>query len=184
MRTPLLLAVLTAIAIATWLYNRPSTTETVGRFRGEAAPLGYYLKGARMLGTDANGRVSYRLVAERLEEKPSDELLLLSGVHMEYLPADDDEWVIVAAAASAPKDASELELKGGVEVRSNPATGVAPTIISAETLRFLPKTSSAETDDEVHIRVGDWQLNATGLRTLLKADTLQLESKVHGKFAP
>jgi len=184
LRTLLLLTVLAAIALATWLYNRPSTTETAGGSRGEAAPLGYYLKGARMLGTDASGRVSYRLAADRLEEKPSDELLLLSGVRMEYLPADDGEWVIVAAAASAPKDGSELELKGGVEVRSKPTTGVAPTIITAETLRFLPKTSSAETEDEVHIRVGDWQLNATGLRTLLKADTLQLESKVHGKFAP
>ena len=56
-------------------------------------------------------------------------------------------------------------------------------MIATESLRFSPDTSQAQSDAPVQIRVGDWQLEAIGLRTHLKGDTLELESEVHGKFA-
>jgi len=178
------MVVLAVVAVATWLYGRqPPPANDRNATSGDAEPLGYYLRGARMLGTDEQGRVAYRILADRLEERPDRELLLLDGVRVEYAPADAVAWSISAAAASAPKDGSQLNLTGSVELRSQPTDGSEPLLIAAEALRFFPDSSSAESDDPVRISVGDWQLDAVGLRTHLKGDTLQLESKVHGTFS-
>jgi lipopolysaccharide export system protein LptC len=47
-------------------------------------------------------------------------------------------------------------------------------------LVFSPDTSKAESDEAVQIHVGDWQLDAIGLRADLKEHTLALESVEHG----
>lgn len=185
MRPTILTIVLATLAIATWVYSwQPAPDNTRRAVREDDQPLGYYLKGARLLGTDNEGRVAYRILAERLEERPDREILELSGVEVDYRPADGPPWRISATAASAPKDGSQLDLEGNVELRNDPAEGEEVVTIATEALRLVPDTSSAESDQAVRIRVGDWQLDAVGLRTHLKGDTLQLESKVHGKFSP
>jgi LPS export ABC transporter protein LptC len=178
------MVVLAAIAAATWLYGRepPPANDRSGS-RGDAPPLGYYLSGAELLGTDEQGRIAYRILADRLEELPDRELLRLAGVRVEYNPVDEVPWHISARGADAPKDGSRLDLNGNVELRSAPTDGSEPMLIATEALRFFPDSSSAESDEAVRIRVGDWHLDAVGLRTHLKGDALELESDVHGTFA-
>ena len=177
------MVVLAALAVATWLYSRvPPAAER--RLPADGTePLGYYLRAARMLGTDDQGRVAYRILADNLEELPEQQRLKLDGVRIEYMPADTDRWLISATAGTAPKDGSELELNGNVSLRSEPRNGGKAVIIAAETLRFFPQTSSAESEAPVTISIGDWHIEAGRLRTLLKGDVMELESKVHGKFA-
>jgi LPS export ABC transporter protein LptC len=177
------MVVLAALAVATWLYGRtPSSAPRTLPAEG-AQPLGYYLRAARMLGTDEQGRIAYRILADNLEELPEQQRLKLDGVRIEYLPAGADPWFISATAGTAPKDGSELLLNGDVSLRSEPRDGGKVVVIAAETLRFFPNTSSAESDTPVSIRVGDWHVDAGRFRTLLKGDVVELESKVHGTFA-
>lgn len=184
MRNTWVLVLLATLAVATWLVGRAPAPAVAPADPGTDQPLGYYLRGARLIGTDEQGRVAYRILAERLDERPDQELLELTGVAVEYLPADETPWRMSAVGASAPKDGSQLELKGNVELESSPTDGSKPIRITTEQLRFSPESSSVESDEAVNIRVGDWQLAAKGLRTHLKGDTLELESDVHGKFAP
>jgi LPS export ABC transporter protein LptC len=176
------MAVLAALAVATWLYSRvpPSAAHLVPAEGAE--PLGYYLRSASMLGTDEQGRVAYRIMADNLEELPELERLKLEGVRIEYLPAEADHWLISAAAGTAPKDNSELTLNGQVTLRSEPRNGGQRVLIAADTLTFFPQSSSAESDGPVSISVGEWHIEAGKLRTHLKGDVVELESKVHGKF--
>ena len=176
------MVVLAALAVATWIYGRTPAIAPRPLPAEGAQPLGYYLRAARMLGTDEQGRIAYRILADNLEELPQQQRLKLDGVRIEYLPADADTWLISANAGTAPKDGSELELNGNVRLRSEPRDGGKAVVIAAETLRFFPNTSSAESDTPVSISVGDWHVEAGRLRTLLKGDVLELESKVHGKF--
>jgi LPS export ABC transporter protein LptC len=172
-----------AAAVASWIYSRPEPVAAPRRASGDEAPLGYYLRGARLVGTDANGQVAYRILADRLEEQPDQERLLLEQVRIEYHPANEVPWQITAGTGSAPKDASELELGGGVELRSEPTDGSSPVQISTQSLRFTPGTSSIASDQTAKLRIGDWHLEGKGLRAHLKDERLQLESDVHGKFA-
>jgi lipopolysaccharide export system protein LptC len=182
LRNTLLLLLLAALAGGTWLASRAPVPTGPVLESGSERPLGYYLRGARLVGTDETGRVAYRIHAEQLDERPEQELLELTGVDVEYQPADETPWRISAAAATAPKDGSQLDLKGNVELESAPVDGGRPVRIATDALRFFPDTSSVESDETVTIHVGDWRLSAKGLRTHLKGDSLELESEVHGIF--
>lgn len=172
-----------AAAAATWWWGRPPAAGTAVRRDRGIEPPGYYLKGAQLLGTDENGRVTYRVHAERIEELPDQGLLVWSGVRIEYRPADAVPWEIDAARASAPKDGSHFDLEGEVELRSEPTDGSGPTVVSAPSLHFTPDESSARSDRAVSVQIGDWRLTGVGLRVHLKDDKLELESNVHGQIA-
>ena len=174
----IVLAILAAAtSIATW---QRSNVDQPTDLRAEAEPLRVFTRGARLNITDEQGRPTYRIFAERLEELPGEERLQLTGVNVDYQPADESAWSLTAATAKYARDGSQLDLVGDVQVRSAPTDGSEPLTIVTEQLLFSPDTSSVESDQSVEIRVGGWQLRAVGLRTLLKEDTLELESQVHG----
>lgn len=176
------LAIVAAVTwVASWQREEPATPAPAA---ADPRPLGYYLHGARLLGTDEQGRVAYRVLAQRIDELPDEGRLRFEGVSVEYQPVDETAWAISAANASGPKDGSQLDLAGNVELRSSPTDGTEPEVITTERLRFSPDTSRVESDEPVEIRIGDWQLAGVGLSTHLKDDTLTLESQVHGTFAP
>ena len=183
MRNLLLIVLLSAAAVASWLWSRPTLVEQPRRTPGDSE-LGYYLRGARMLGTDENGRAVYRILADRLDERPNEDRMLLDRVQIEYHRPGELSWVITAGSGNATRDHSELELKDGVEIRSPPTDGTAPVHVTTAALKFLPPTSSAESDQRVVIDVGRWHLEGTGLRSFLKDNRVELKSDVHGKFAP
>lgn len=176
-----LAALAAATTLATWRGDEASPpVESVA----EAEPLGYYARGARLSRTDEQGRFAYRIFAERLDELPGDEALQLTGVRVEYRPADETAWSLTAASAKYTRDGSLLDLVGEVEVRSSPAAGSKPVTITTERLLLSPDTSSAESGEAVRILVGDWQLDGVGLSADLKGHVLELESQVHGTLAP
>ena len=173
--------VLAILAAATWFATWQRQDDTpVAEPAADAEPLGFYALGARLSGTDEEGRVTYRVFADRLDEVPGQQGLQLTGVTVDYRPVDETAWSLSAARAQYARDGSQFDLRGNVEVRNVPTVGEDPLTITTESLLFSPDTSSAESDEAVEIRVGDWQLQAVGLRTHLKEDTLELESQVHG----
>lgn len=185
MRNTIVTVVLAILAAALWIttWQRQGETPAVER-AADTEPLGYYARGARISGTDAEGRVTYRIFAERLDELPGEERLELTGVNVDYQPADETAWTLTAASAKYAWNGSLLDLTGNVEARSRPAEGSRSYTLNTENLLFSPDTSSAESDGEVRILVGDWQLSAVGVRADLKGDTLALESLVHGTILP
>ncbi len=185
MRNTVVMIVLALLAGATWIATWSPQDQTARPDRAaNDGPLGYYLRGARWSVTDEQGRVTYRVRAERLDEVPAEERLRLEGVAVEYQPTDETAWAISAASASALKDGSLLELSGNVEMRSVPTDGSAQQTILTQALRFWPDTSNVESDHLVEFHVGDLRLHGMGLRSDLKGRTLRLESEVHGTFAP
>jgi lipopolysaccharide export system protein LptC len=178
------IGLLAAAAAATWYFARPPAATVARRPPADAAPLGYYLRGMRLSGTDETGRITYRIHADRAEELTDRQLLSLSGVRLEYLPADEVPWLVSATRASAPKNGSHLDLEGEVRLESAPTGDEEPIVIATTRLRVEPDRFNAVSDQPVELRIGDRQFNAVGLRAHLKDDTLELESEVHGAFVP
>jgi LPS export ABC transporter protein LptC len=175
--------VLAILAAASWVATWPTQKQDPPTAPSDAlGPLGYYVRGARMLGTDEQGRVTVTIRAERLEEVPNANRVQLQGVAIDYAPVDETAWKISAASGSTPKDGSLFELTGDVEIRSVPANGSRPRTILTQGLRFWPETSTVKSDQRVEFHVGDLRLRAIGLAADLKGDTLRLESQVNGTF--
>ena len=68
--------VLAVLAAATWIatWQRDDASPPIDR-DPHAEPLGYYARGARLAGWDEQGRLTYRIFAERLDELPGDDRL-------------------------------------------------------------------------------------------------------------
>jgi LPS export ABC transporter protein LptC len=183
MRNTVVLLVLALLAAATgllrWQRETPSAAPAVDE---SSSPLGYYILGARLHGTDEQGRVAYRVYADRLAELPGEQRLTLDKPRVEYRPEGETPWTMSATSASATKDRSKFDLVGDVELKSEPVDGGDPTTVVTQKLGFWPDRSRAETDVAATITFGDWRFEAGRLD--LKADTLELESQVHGEFFP
>jgi LPS export ABC transporter protein LptC len=177
-------ALLICAAVASWYWSLPAAVAPTDQNDSAAGPLGYYLSGARLLGTDDDGHITYVVLADRAEELPDQEQLQLHGVQVEYRPENEIPWLVSATAASAPKNGSYLDLTGEVELRSQPRDGGEPTVIGTSSLRFEPNEFSARSQAAVELQIGVQRLAAVGLRAHLKDDSLELESEVHGQFAP
>jgi LPS export ABC transporter protein LptC len=180
-RNTVVMLVLAILAAATWVltWQRQDASPPVDR-ASETEPLGYYARGANVTGTDEQGRPAYRIFAERWDELPGEDRLQMTGVNVDYQPADATAWKLTAATAKYARDGSQLDLEGHVEVRSSPTDGSRPLAFATDALLFSPDTSEVQSDEAVQIRVGDWQLDAIGLRADLKERTLALESVKHG----
>ena len=185
LRNTVVMVVLAILAAATWIatWERLDVGAPVDQ-PSESGPLGYSARGARLSGTDEQGRLMYRVFAERLAEIPGEERLQLIGVNVDYQPADETEWTLMAASGTYARNRSQLDLLGNVEVRSMPDDGAHPVTIVTDKLLFSPDTSSIESDEKVEIRVGDLHLRGVGLRSDLKGGTLKLESDVYGTIVP
>jgi LPS export ABC transporter protein LptC len=143
LRTSLAIALLSAAALASWYWSRQPPRGVVSR-GGGGPPVGYYLRGARLLGTDANGDIVYRIHADRLEEQPDTEILEMQGVRIEYLSRERGAWAIRADRATSPKDRSVVNLEGAVQLDSRPERGT-PLSIKTTTLRFEPASAVVQT---------------------------------------
>ncbi|HET8696033.1 MAG TPA: LPS export ABC transporter periplasmic protein LptC [Gammaproteobacteria bacterium] len=176
------IVLLAAAAGASYWWSRPPAAERVQQRTDSAELPGYYMRGAHFVATDEQGRVALRIDADSLAEVDGD-LLALEGVRVEYTPAETPPWSFRADHGSAPKDRSQMDLEGNVVLRSNPADGHAPIEISTSTLQFVRAEAQVTTDRPVDLRWGRMQVNGVGLRAHLNANTLELESKVHGDFS-
>jgi LPS export ABC transporter protein LptC len=177
------IVLLVAAAGASYWWSRPPPAEPAVRGSNGTDLPGYYLHGARLVGTDEQGRVAIRIHADSLAELPGEERLSLDGVRIDYTPADEAPWSISASHATAPMDRSHVDLEGAVEMRSAPTDGSRPTQILTSAMHFQPHESQATTEGAVEVRIGDWRLTGVGLRALLNAKKLELESDVHGRFS-
>jgi len=184
MRSTVVMLLLALLAAATWVATwQPAQPAAATRDDEGASPLGYYVRGARWLGTDEQGRVAYQILAERLDEVPGKDQLRLQGVSVRYHPVDETAWDISAATATAPKDGSQLELSGNVELTSSAPNRSKPTTIVTERMTFWPDSSRAESNDPVRMLYGDLDLKGGCLRTELKGEAVRLECGVNGTFA-
>ena len=106
-----------------------------------AQPLGYYLRAARMLGTDEQGRRRYTGSWPTASKScRSEQRLKLDGVRIEYLPADADTVGHLRDRGHRAEGRLRARARTATSsLRSEPPDGGKAVVIAAETLRFFPQ---------------------------------------------
>jgi lipopolysaccharide export system protein LptC len=143
----------------------------------------FYLRSARLLGTNDIGELLYEIEAEYAEQLPNEEMEF-QNVHISYSPEASIPWTLDADSATIGRNQERIILRGHVLAVSPQGLAGEVTEIRTSYLEFDPATYRAETDSRVQIRVGSRSLTATGMLALLEEDRLQLKSNVSGKFVP
>jgi LPS export ABC transporter protein LptC len=167
---------LTIAAGATWYLAKSLVMTEIAETPGSIIRDGFYLRSARILGTDENGQLLYRIEAENEIE--------FRNVRIEYATAAEVPWVLNADLAWIGEDQHLVELSGNVTAVNNQGILDQVTEIRTPFLTFELNTFRAETDRRVQIRIGARSLTATGMLALLQDNQLRLKSNVSGKFVP
>lgn len=143
---------------------------------------GYYLNNTRLTEFGPDGTPRIVLLADFVEQRLSDQTVLLHNLSLDYSTPQAGKWTVTAAQGRLPQSATALLLSGDVRVTGQEARGVA--LIRTDQLSYDTTTSVIQTAEPVSVQFGNHDLEARGLRVVLNDGTLRLESNVHGHFAP
>ena len=188
---PQALAALVVLALV-FALGRGGRTPTLPRAdtAPEQAGAGYTARDVTIEQTDADGRQQYALSAGVVEQQAAGEPIIAHDLMLQYEPenarqsAPQRRWTLRADHAELPEDSSLLALRGGVEARSVvPATG-QPLVVRTESLDYDSRAQTLRSVEDVRFQWGPQELRGRGLSADIKAGTLTLESKVHGRIAP
>jgi len=182
-RSALTVVALLAVAVGTWYLGRSLTTPEVTHTISETGAGGFYLRAARILGTDDDGKLLYEIAADYAEQQPNRDIEL-QNVRIKYSAGREVPWTISADLATIAENQDLLRLAGHVIAVSNEGFGDQVTEIRAPSLDIDPNTYRAETDGRVQLRIGSRSLTGTGMLALLQENRLELKSNVSGKFVP
>ncbi|MCM2311792.1 MAG: LPS export ABC transporter periplasmic protein LptC [Steroidobacteraceae bacterium] len=143
---------------------------------------GYYVNAATLteFGPDGTPRIVLR--ADTIEQRRSDQSVLLSNLKLDYQTAAAGAWTVTADQGRMPAAATALQLSGDVLVTGTEARGEA--VIRTDQLSYDTVTSVIQTAEPVAVQFGAHHLEGRGLRVVLNDGTLRLESNVHGRFVP
>jgi LPS export ABC transporter protein LptC len=170
-------------AVGSWYLSNTFRSPEISKTVSDTSFGGFYLKAARILGTDDNGDLLYEIEADYAEQQ-QDNQIELQNVRVRYSTGADVPWTINADLATINDDEEILRLSGHVIAVSNEGFSGQVTEIRTPVLEIDPDSYTAETDSRVQIRIGSRSLTATGMLALLRDNRLQLKSNVSGKFVP
>lgn len=150
---------------------------------GEAKPQrGYYLVDSTMTELGPDGHPKIVVHARTAEQRLADQSVDLTDISLDYPTRKYGNWHATARTGHMPPDRKSIELEGDVVMTS--ALEQGDTVIRTDHLNYDIDGGVVQTADPVAVRFGPHVLNARGMRADLNAQTLRLESRVNGRFAP
>ena len=181
-RTTTLLIVLIAAALGSWYLARSNKPAEIDTPEFDSRYSGYYLKSARILGTDTDGSLLYEIEAAHAEQQSKDRIEF-TEVRIRYSPDAEIPWIVHADEATLREGSPRIALRGHVRAVST-GENDQDTEIRTQYLELDPERFVAETDERVQIRIGARSLTATGMLASLNDNKVELKSNVRGKIAP
>jgi lipopolysaccharide export system protein LptC len=172
---------LAAAAAALWLFVLREDTQAPSPTI-ESADLGYYLRDARLVGLDANGRPLYTLNAARIEQRASDGSVSLRQLTLDYAAESQTPWTASADTGRIPASADVIELEGNVRLRRTGPADAVPLEIDTTELELDVRERIARTQATVDLVQGGDTLTATGLEADLQGEKVKLGSRVRARF--
>ncbi|MDN5937365.1 MAG: LPS export ABC transporter periplasmic protein LptC [Salinisphaera sp.] len=154
-------------------------------FRGEPArqpalstPAGsdYYLLDARTRQYNKQGRLTYRIKAQRVLHYPDDSALL-TGIRVAYPGEKGASWQLRADRGRVPSDSRDILLSGSVRLDYE-APDARPLILRTPQVWVRTQEQRAETDAPVVITGPGRAAHALGMTVFLDQKLLQLHHNV------
>ncbi|MGH8178622.1 MAG: LPS export ABC transporter periplasmic protein LptC [Steroidobacter sp.] len=172
-----LAALLAALVIGYGAFNDRSATPASSS--GPPRLPGYYLHDAVITETQNDGSVGIRLIARRIEQRPSDDSIAISDVRVSYFQAPGKEWLLSAQRGLVPADSRIVQFEGDVELRP----GDAPdAFLRTEALAIDTERNVAYgLNPPVELNFGQHALTVQNFTADLNTEKLHLET-VNGRF--
>lgn len=180
---PLLLMAL--LALATWwlVRNTPVSEERVDApvFAGEPD---YTMHGVLLQRFAADGTLRLQVEGDVLRHYPANETIEIDQVRLRAI--DPRGALLLASARQALTNdaATEVQLRGGAQVRHAPADGGAPAEFRGEFLHAFVETQVLRSDQPVTLTQGRNEIRAAGMVVDQRARTARLDGPVRATLDP
>lgn len=172
------------VAGVSLLVGRRDAGDAPEEGRREPPQPGYYMVDAVITEMNPDGSQRYRVAAEHIAQDPATQAIDLENMKLVYRVDPEREWTLTARNGHVPPASKVLDLAGDVEIKGlpNAGAGTVPAVVRTERLQLDTETNVATTSARVDIIWGNRRISTMGLKADLKAEKLQLESSVHGRF--
>jgi LPS export ABC transporter protein LptC len=177
------LVILAVLATVTWWLTRDGQPRNGTLVDRPDAPVGFYMRGARLIGLDEQGQVVYRMSATFGTQEEAQGPIRLEEVVVDYQPAADVPWRIESRRAEVAADLNRILMFDGV-VATSTGDDTPPAVVRTDSLALDHATQIASTRDPVSIETPDGTLSGVGMTAWLREDRLRLEADVNGRFVP
>lgn len=158
---PLLL--MATLALATWWLVRQSPGQPEpGAQPALSGEPDYTMSDFALERFDVQGRLKLRIVGQRLRHYPDTDRIEIDEARIRAIAPDGRVTLAHARQAVGSGDGSEIELRGGAEVRSLDAEG-GLVLMQGEVLHAFVQLQQVRSQLPVRVLVGDAELRGAGL---------------------
>jgi len=170
-------ALATATSATLWLYLY---TGQLDDYRSGAAPQpDLYINQPHWTLFNQQGQIRRQLHADRLEQWPDEDGARLTEPQLKLSDRKQRQWQATARRGRISPDDQSILLEQEVVLKREPDSD--GLVIKTGQLHFTQNGDTVETDDEVMLVAGSWHFTATGLRTSLGQQRLELLNEVRGR---
>jgi lipopolysaccharide export system protein LptC len=172
-----------ALIASIWILSSPGhrPASTPGAM---AALPGYYLKNAILTDYDADGNVSIRIHADRIDQVDHGPEVALYNVRVDYQSPQGQSWVLFGDTGRVEPGGKVIDVAGNVKLEEQGPEHQGTAVLHTDTLTYNVPDSIATTESDVRVDFGPHVLTGKGLIANLKERTVRLKSKVNGRFQP
>lgn len=172
-----LAALLAAFVIGYGAWNK-RRSETIAADAAPPQP-GYYLNDAIITQTQRDGSLGSQLIAERIEQRTSDDAITLQKVRVHYFQAADKEWILTAQRGLVPAESSIIQLSGDVHLRPS---DVERTFLRTEALAVDAERNIARAVNRpTTLEFGGHRMTVQNFTADLNTEKVRMES-VRGAY--
>jgi LPS export ABC transporter protein LptC len=176
-----LAALLAALVVGYGALMRSAPEEDT--LQGELEQPGYYLNDAVITQTRADGALDMRVVAERIEQRQSDDSIAMRTVRVDYFQSPEQNWLLSADAGFVPADSRVVHLQGNVELKPADTASTSASLRTDALAIDTQREVAYSTSSPVRIHFGQHALTVKGFRADLNSERIRLES-VNGRLEP
>jgi LPS export ABC transporter protein LptC len=169
------LASATVAALSLYLY----TGQLDSRRSGTSPQPDLYVNQPRLTLFNRKGQVRKQLHADRLEKWPDENGARLTEPRLDISDRKQRQWRATARTGRMNPDDQSILLEQDVVLKREPDNN--GLVIKTGKLHIAQDADTIETDDAVVLASGSWHFTATGLRTSLGRQHLELLNKVRGR---
>ncbi|MGH8186664.1 MAG: LPS export ABC transporter periplasmic protein LptC [Steroidobacteraceae bacterium] len=144
---------------------------------------GYYLNEAVITQTREDGALDMRVIAERIEQRQSDDSISMRTVRVDYFQRPEQNWLLSANEGLVPADSRVVHLQGDVELQPANAESTSASLRTDALAIDTQRGIAYSTSSPVHIRFGQHGLTVKSFRADLNSEKIRLES-VNGRLEP
>ena len=179
---PLLMMVLLALG-SWWLVKNSPQALPPKAVKANSGQPDYTMRGFTVQRFASDGRQRLSLVGRQLHHFPDADRIEIEELRLEAWGADGRQVLATARHAVTNGRGSEVQLRGGAQLRSHTAEG-QPLEIDSEFLHFFTETESVVTDRAVRLRLGATQVTGGGLVWNNRERTLTLQPPMRAVLQP